>query len=243
MMMRLFPSFCRQHVHPVEHYPGLLLETLRARRAAGARPGGAVLTPGQHKQRLLRARPFSRSRCSSSGRHDLFVKDSYLHMAHHGRPAARGVITGAWTTRSWTRSRSAGLAARRAGCFRSTAPATSALAMPSAPLADDKSTYPFVPKMILFTSGRADPRQRAYLQCKQPEDRVVMDRLPGAGGEGSCRLGRLRHADRTERSKAEVEAFRARIRANPANYMAAHAVALHLVPRRRPGHRAAPLWT
>mgnify|MGYP003694686665 CR=1 FL=1 len=38
MMMRLFPElFARQHVHPVEHYPGLLLETLRARRAAAAR--------------------------------------------------------------------------------------------------------------------------------------------------------------------------------------------------------------
>src|ERR1700682_285282 len=34
MMMRLFPElFARQHVHPVEHYPGLLLETLRAAAA------------------------------------------------------------------------------------------------------------------------------------------------------------------------------------------------------------------
>ena len=42
MMMRLFPElFERYNVQPVEHYPQLLLETLRACRAARrARPGG-----------------------------------------------------------------------------------------------------------------------------------------------------------------------------------------------------------
>src|SRR5918994_718080 len=37
MMMRLFPDlFARQHVLPVEHYPALLLDTLRAAAPAGA---------------------------------------------------------------------------------------------------------------------------------------------------------------------------------------------------------------
>src|SRR3982074_1089548 len=47
MMMRLFPElFARQHVHPIEHYPGLLLETLRASAPPGARdPVVARLTP------------------------------------------------------------------------------------------------------------------------------------------------------------------------------------------------------
>jgi uncharacterized circularly permuted ATP-grasp superfamily protein len=50
MMMRLFPElFARQHVHPVEHYPGLLLETLSAAAPPSVRdPVVVVLTPGQH---------------------------------------------------------------------------------------------------------------------------------------------------------------------------------------------------
>ena len=37
MMMRRFPElFARQHVHPIEHYPGLLLETLRSSAPPGA---------------------------------------------------------------------------------------------------------------------------------------------------------------------------------------------------------------
>ncbi|HEY4636739.1 MAG TPA: circularly permuted type 2 ATP-grasp protein, partial [Burkholderiales bacterium] len=50
MMMRLFPElFDRQHVYPVEHYPGLLLETLRAAAPPRVRdPVVVVLTPGQY---------------------------------------------------------------------------------------------------------------------------------------------------------------------------------------------------
>src|SRR5260221_2641501 len=49
MMMRLFPElFERQTVLPVEHYPALLLETLRGAAPPPMRePVGAVLTPGQ----------------------------------------------------------------------------------------------------------------------------------------------------------------------------------------------------
>src|SRR5437899_1782885 len=50
MMMRLFPElFARQPVRPVEHYPALLLETLRAVAAPQVRdPMVVVLTPGQY---------------------------------------------------------------------------------------------------------------------------------------------------------------------------------------------------
>ena len=42
MMMRLFPElFARQHVQPVEHYPALLLETLRAAAPRGGARSGA----------------------------------------------------------------------------------------------------------------------------------------------------------------------------------------------------------
>src|SRR5262245_56463069 len=50
MMMRLFPElFEQQAVLPVEHYPALLLETLRASAPTRARePVVVVLTPGQY---------------------------------------------------------------------------------------------------------------------------------------------------------------------------------------------------
>src|SRR5437870_8424980 len=49
MMMRLFPElFARQAIAPVEHYPDLLLENLRAVAPAGiSDPTVVVLTPGQ----------------------------------------------------------------------------------------------------------------------------------------------------------------------------------------------------
>jgi uncharacterized circularly permuted ATP-grasp superfamily protein len=68
-------------------------------------------------------------------------------------------------------------------------------------------------------------------QCKQPEDlELVMDRLPelvvkevaGSGGYGML-IG-------PSASKAEVEAFRARIRANPANYIAQPTLSLSTCP-------------
>ena len=50
MMMRLFPDlFSRYHVQPVDHYPDLLLETLRAVAPAGVvDPTVVVMTPGAH---------------------------------------------------------------------------------------------------------------------------------------------------------------------------------------------------
>ena len=50
MMMRLFPElFVRQPVQPVEHYPGLLLRTLRDAAPRQLRePTVVVLTPGQY---------------------------------------------------------------------------------------------------------------------------------------------------------------------------------------------------
>src|SRR6187402_3117222 len=50
MMMRLFPElFGHYNVSPVEHYPQLLLETLRACAPRGVRdPVVVVLTPGQY---------------------------------------------------------------------------------------------------------------------------------------------------------------------------------------------------
>src|SRR3989442_1717259 len=50
MMMRLFPElFANQHIRPVDHYPDLLLETLRAVAQRGVKnPVIVLLTPGHY---------------------------------------------------------------------------------------------------------------------------------------------------------------------------------------------------
>src|SRR6195256_3059627 len=95
MMMRLFPAlFARQHVHPVEHYPGLLLETLRAVAPAAARdPVVVVLTPGQHNSAYFEHAFLAQQKgVELVEGMDLFVKDSYLHMRTTGGPQRVDVI-------------------------------------------------------------------------------------------------------------------------------------------------------
>src|SRR5437867_6500983 len=95
MMMRLFPElFARQRVHPVEHYPGLLLETLRAAAPAAVRdPVVAVLTPGQHNSAYFEHAFLAQQmgvELVEGG--DLFVKDGYVHMRTTSGPQRVDVI-------------------------------------------------------------------------------------------------------------------------------------------------------
>ncbi len=54
--MRLFPElFATQRVAPIDHYPSLLLDTLKSSSPMD-NPAVVVLTPGALQQRLLRAR-------------------------------------------------------------------------------------------------------------------------------------------------------------------------------------------
>jgi uncharacterized circularly permuted ATP-grasp superfamily protein len=237
MMMRLFPElFARQHVHPVEHYPGLLLETLRASAPPQARdPVVAVLTPGQHNsayfEHAFLAQQMGVELVEGM---DLFVKDSYLHMRTTGGPQRVDVIyrrvdDAFLDPLAFRQDSLLGvpglLSVYRAGHV--------ALANAiGTGVADDKSTYPFVPKMIRFYLGEEPILDNVPTwQCKQPEDlELVMDRLPelvvkevaGSGGYGML-IG-------PSASKAEVEAFRARIRANPANYIAQPTLSLSTCP-------------
>jgi len=95
MMMRLFPElFARQHVHPVEHYPGLLLETLRAVAPPAARdPVVAVLTPGQHNSAYFEHAFLAQQmgvELVEGG--DLFVVDGFVHMRTTSGPQRVDVI-------------------------------------------------------------------------------------------------------------------------------------------------------
>ena len=237
MMMRLFPElFARQHVHPVEHYPGLLLETLRAAAPSRARdPVVAVLTPGQYNsayfEHAFLAQQMGVELVEGM---DLFVKDGFVHMRTTSGPQRLDVIyrrvdDAFLDPLAFRQDSLLGvpglLSVYRAGNVA----LANAL---GTGVADDKSTYPYVPEMIRFYLGEEPLLQNVPTWlCKRSQDlELVLDRLPdlvvkevqGSGGYGML-IG-------PAAKKAEIDAFRARIKANPTNYIAQPTLSLSTCP-------------
>jgi len=237
MMMRLFPElFDRQHVYPVEHYPGLLLETLRAAAPPRARdPVVVVLTPGQHNsayfEHAFLAQQMGVELVEGV---DLFVKDGNVLMRTTAGSQRVDVI--------YRRVDDAFLdpLAFRQDSFLGVPGLLSVYRAGNVGLAnaigtgvaDDKSTYPYVPEMIRFYLGEEPILKNVPTwQCKRPEDLAhVMDNLAelvvkevqGSGGYGML-IG-------PASTKAEIEAYRKRVRANPANFIAQPTLSLSTCP-------------
>jgi uncharacterized circularly permuted ATP-grasp superfamily protein len=99
-------------------------------------------------------------------------------------------------------------------------------------VADDKSTYPYVPEMIRFYLGEEPILQNVPTwQCKRPEDldhvldkmrELVVKEVQSSGGYGML-VG-------PAASTVQIDAFRARVRANPANYIAQPTLSLSTCP-------------
>jgi uncharacterized circularly permuted ATP-grasp superfamily protein len=237
MMMRLFPELFEQHnVAPVEHYPQLLLETLRACTPRGARdPVVVVLTPGQYNsayfEHAFLAQQMGVELVEAC---DLFVKDGNVYMhttSGHQRVDViyRRIDDPYLDPLAFRPDSVLGvpglLAAYRAGNV--------ALANAiGAGVADDKSMYPYVPEMIRFYLGEEPVLQNVQTwQLRNPNDlRYALDHLPelvvkevqGSGGYGML-VG-------PAASSTEIEVFRARIRAEPGKYIAQPTLALSTCP-------------
>ena len=237
MMMRLFPElFARQHVHPVEHYPGLLLETLRAAAPPAARdPVVAVLTPGQHNsayfEHAFLAQQMGVELVEGM---DLFVKDGFVHMRTTTGPQRVDVIyrridDAFLDPLAFRQDSLLGvpglLSVYRAGNV--------ALANAiGTGVADDKSTYPYVPEMIRFYLHEEPILENVPTwQCKRAQDleyvlekmnEMVVKEVQGSGGYGML-IG-------PAAKKSEIDAFRSRIKANPANYIAQPTLSLSTCP-------------
>ena len=237
MMMRLFPElFERQHVYPVEHYPGLLLETLRSIGPNAMREATvAVLTPGQYNSAYFEhsflAQQMGVELVEGS---DLYVKDGYVYMrTTAGRQRVdviyRRVDDAFLDPLAFREDSLLGvpglLSAYRAGHV------SLANAIGTG-VADDKSTYPYVPEMIRFYLGEEPVLANVPTwMCKRPEDLAyVMDHLAelvvkevqGSGGYGML-IG-------PAASAAQIETFRARVQANPSNYIAQPTLSLSTCP-------------
>jgi uncharacterized circularly permuted ATP-grasp superfamily protein len=237
MMMRLFPElFARQSVQPVEHYPALLLETLRAAAPPKVRdPVVVLLTPGPHNSAYFEHAFLAQQmgvELVEGG--DLFVKDGFVWMRTTAGPQRVDVIyrriDDAYLDPLAFRGDSVIGIPGLLSVYRS-----GNVALASAigtGVADDKSTYPYVPEMIRFYLSEAPilPNVPTW-QCKRPEDlELVMDRLAelvvkevrGSGGYGML-IG-------PAATPAALEEFRARIQADPANYIAQPTLSLSTCP-------------
>ena len=237
MMMRLFPElFERQTVLPVEHYPSLLLETLRASAPVRARdPVVAVLTPGQYNsayfEHAFLAQQMGVELVEGP---DLFTKDNSVFMrTTSGRQRVdviyRRLDDAFLDPQAFRKDSMLGVpglfAAYRAGNV-SLANAV------GTGVADDKSTYPYVPEMIRYylkeepllanvtTWLCRDPKDLAHVMENLAE--LVVKEVQGSGGYGML-VG-------PAATPKELAAFRKLLKANPANYIAQPTLSLSTCP-------------
>ncbi len=237
MTMRLFPElFSQVRVAPVAHYPDLLLETLRQVAPASANdPTVCVLTPGMYNSAYFEHAFLAQQMGVElvEGK-DLFVRDGFVFMRTTQGPKRVDVI--------YRRvdddflDPKAFRAASTLGCaglldvYRH-GNVTLANAIGTG-IADDKSIYPYVPKMVEFYLGEKPILANVPThQCRDANDlRYVLDHLHelvvkdvhGAGGYGML-VG-------PAATKAEIARFREVLVADPSNYIAQPTLSLSTCP-------------
>ena len=235
MMMRLFPElFRRQAVEPVEHYPSLLLGTLRA-AAVVDDPVVVLLTPGRFNSAYFEHSFLAQQMgIELVEGQDLFVKDGFVYMRTTSGPQRVDVIY-----RRIDDSFLDPLAFRPdsmlgvPGLFSAYRLGHVVIANAiGTGVADDKSIYPYVPEMIRFYLGEEPLLANVPTwQCRKPDElahvlahlpELVVKEVHGAGGYGML-VG-------PTSSSAEIEAFREVLKANPANYIAQPTLALSSCP-------------
>ena len=237
MMMRLFPGlFSQYRVAPVAHYPDLLLETLRdSSPAATANPTVVVLTPGMYNSAYFEHAFLAQQMgVELVEGQDLFVKDGFVYMRTTGGPQRVDVIyrrvdDDFLDPRVFRPDSTLGCAglmeAYRAGHV------TICNAVGTG-VADDKSIYPYVPKMIEFYLGERPILNNVPTHmCRDADDlKYVMDHMDelvvkevhGAGGYGML-VG-------PASTKAEIADFRRAVQAQPENYIAQPTLSLSSCP-------------
>ena len=237
MMMRLFPElFSRMPVAPVDHYADVLLDNLRAVAPAGVtNPTVVVLTPGSYNSAYFEHAFLAQQMgVELVEGQDLLVTNNTVYMRTTRGPQRVDVIyrrvdddfLDPLAFRADSALGVPGLfAAYQAGRV------TLANAIGSG-VADDKSTYIYVPEMIRFYLDEAPilanvPTYRLdnsddmkYVLGHLPE--LVVKEVQGSGGYGML-VG-------PASTVQQIADFRERILHNPGNYIAQPTLALSTCP-------------
>jgi uncharacterized circularly permuted ATP-grasp superfamily protein len=235
MMMRLFPELFQKYaVRPVEHYPGMLLDTLNS-ASLRDRPTVALLTPGPYNSAYFEHAFLAQQMGVElvEGR-DLFVEDGFVYMrTTSGRQRVDviyrrldDVFLDPLAFRPDSVLGIPGLLAayRLGNVVISNAIGTG--------VADDKSIYPYVPDMIRFYLGEEPLLKNVPThQCRKPDDlayvlahlpELVVKEVHGAGGYGML-VGPTSSAE-------EIARFREILKAHPSSYIAQPTLSLSTCP-------------
>jgi uncharacterized circularly permuted ATP-grasp superfamily protein len=236
-MMRLFPELFASHaIEPVEHYPQMLFDTLRESAPQGVSdPVIVVMTPGSYNSAYFEhAFLASQMGVELVEGQDLFVHDKKVYMhttegAQQVHVIYRRVDDDFLDPRVFRPDSTLGVPGLiDAYCHGNVSLANGV----GTGVADDKSTYLFVPDMIKFYLGEEPllsnvPTWRLSLK---DDLKYVLEHLPelvvkevqGSGGYGML-VG-------PTSSKAEIEAYKQRILSDPANFIAQPTLALSTCP-------------
>ncbi len=237
-MMYLFPDlFAQQRVAPVENYPAMLRKTLEsvAPPACTGEPTIVLLTPGIHNSAFFEhaflADEMGVELCQGG---DLFVSHGFLYMRTTQDPKRVDVvyrrIDDAYLDPLAFRPDSALGVPGLFDLYR--AGRVTLVNAPGTGIADDKSIYTYIPDVITFYTGEKPLlRNVPTWRCAEPKDlayvldhlaKLVVKEVHGSGGYGML-VG-------PTSSKKEIENFRAKLKARPANYIAQPTLALSAVP-------------
>ena len=236
-MMRLFPDLFAGHtVAPVDHYPQLLLDTLRESAPNSmSNPTIVVMTPGAYNSAYFEhAFLASQMGVELVEGQDLFVHDHKVYMHTTEGPQQihviyRRVDDDFLDPTVFHADSTLGVpglveAYRHGGVTLANAIGTG--------VADDKSTYLYVPAMIEFYLGEKpilsnvptwrlqQPEELRYVLAHLPE--LVVKEVQGSGGYGML-VG-------PTSTPQEIAAYRERILASPANFIAQPTLALSSCP-------------
>lgn len=237
-MLHLFPDlFSRNRVRPVETYPVNLLQTLEsvAPQQLDADPVIVLLTPGQYNSAYFEhAFLADQMGIELVEATDLVVVDGYVKMKttlglKRVDVVYRRVDDAFIDPLVFDPTSLLGVSGifdvYRAG-------RVTIVNAPGAGIADDKAIYSYIPDIIEFYTGSkpmlpnvetyrcADPDGLKYVLSKLAE--LVVKEVHGSGGYGML-VG-------PAATKSEIETFRAKLIANPSNYIAQPTLALSTCP-------------
>lgn len=236
-MMRLFPELFANHsVEPVEHYPQMLFDTLKESAPSNiSDPTIVVMTPGSYNSAYFEhAFLASQMGVELVEGQDLFVHQNKVYMYTTDGPQQvhviyRRVDDDFLDPQAFRPDSALGVP----GLFEAYRSGNVALANGvGTGVADDKSTYLYVPEMIRFYLGETpllsnvptwslgNPEDLKYVLAHLPE--LVVKEAQGSGGYGML-VG-------PTSSKEEIAAYKQRILAEPDNFIAQPTLALSTCP-------------
>lgn len=235
MMMRLYPEiFIQQSVAPVEHYPNMLLETLKQSTEVDD-PCVVVLTPGRFNSAYFEHSFLAQQMgVDLVEGDDLFVRDGFVYMKTTKGPKRVDVIyrridDNFLDPLSFNPQSLLGVAGLTSVYRQKHVVIANAI---GTGVADDKSIYPYVGDMIKFYLGEnAILNNVQTYMCRQKDDyqyvlehlsELVVKEVHGSGGYGML-VG-------PKSTKEQIEKFKDKLKANPSNYIAQPTLTLSSCP-------------